>query len=213
MEQKKKSLSKEDIQALLENAEKGDCIAQFELGLSYIERIGVPQSDVKAAKWFRLSATQGYAEAQCFYGVCFFRGIGVPQSYEEAVKWYRLAAEQGLSYAQRELGDCYRKGEGVPQSYEEAAKWYRLAAEQGNAEAQARLRTLRTIKMAHKVSIVSFICLALSLYILMEADGGTFFRWTFWISVFIFCIAAYNDPGTKKILNIFGNISNAISGR
>ena len=45
-------------------ANRGNNAAQFNLGLMYFKGDGGKQNLSKAAKWFRLAATQGNAEAQ-----------------------------------------------------------------------------------------------------------------------------------------------------
>ena len=45
-------------------AQQGDPIAQFNLGMAYAQGRGVTQNDSEAAKWFRLAAEQGVADAQ-----------------------------------------------------------------------------------------------------------------------------------------------------
>jgi hypothetical protein len=45
-------------------AEEGDPIAQFNLGLLYLDGHGVPQSPMEAANWFRRAAEQDYTQAQ-----------------------------------------------------------------------------------------------------------------------------------------------------
>lgn len=99
----------------------------------------VPKDSAEAAKWYRLAAEQGYAQAQFNLGVIYATGEGVPKDDAEAVKWYRLAAEQGYAQAQFNLGVGYANGNGVPKENTEAARWYRLAAEQGYAKAQFNL--------------------------------------------------------------------------
>ena len=89
---------------------------------------GVPQDTAEAAKWYRLAANQGDANAQYNLGATYENGRGVPQDYAEAVKWYRLAADQGLALAQYRLGVMYGTGQGVPQDYVQAHKWLNLAA-------------------------------------------------------------------------------------
>lgn len=120
-------------------AEKGDAVAQFNLGLMYAEGVGTPKNDVEGAKWYRLAADQGLAEAQLNLGVMYYNGKGVPKDFNEATKLYRLAAEQGLPEAQFNLGNSYSHGEGVSQNNTEALKWFRKAAEQGSADAQNNL--------------------------------------------------------------------------
>jgi TPR repeat protein len=120
-------------------AEKGDAVAQTELGLMYRDGKGAPQDYGEAVKWYRKAAEQDNAQGQSKLGGMYARGWGVPQDYVEGVKWYRRAADQGYAPAQNVLGHCYEFGHGVAQGYAEAVKWYRKAAEQGNADAQCNL--------------------------------------------------------------------------
>ena len=108
-------------------------------GVAYDTGQGVAQDSAEAARWFRLAADQGHAEAQFNLGVMYDEGKGVPQDDAEAARWYQLAADQGLTEAQYNLGVTYDEGEGVPQDDAEAARWYRLAAEQGHGSAQFNL--------------------------------------------------------------------------
>jgi len=45
-------------------AEQGVPLAQYTLGLLYLEGKGVPQDKAEAIKWFRKAAKQGHAEAK-----------------------------------------------------------------------------------------------------------------------------------------------------
>jgi hypothetical protein len=116
-------------------AENGNARAQFNLGLMYVDGLGVPQDYAEAARLFRMAAMQGDTNAQLNLGVLYAKGQGVPQDYSEAVSWYRKAAEQGDVYAQFILGRMYVLGRGVPQNYVEAHMWWNLAASQGNDDA------------------------------------------------------------------------------
>jgi TPR repeat protein len=123
-----------------DQAENGDMIAQFNLGVSYYNGDGVKTNFDEALTWFRRAANQGYVTAQRLVGVFYYNGWGgVAVDYPEAAKWYRKAADQNETTAQWCLGDCYAKGQGVPQDYEEAVNWYRKAADQGDATAQYKL--------------------------------------------------------------------------
>jgi TPR repeat protein len=113
----------------------GDAHAQFTLGVMYGNGEGVQENDVEAAKWYRLSAVQGFAAAQFNLGLTYAMGAGVPKNDFEAVRWYRLAAEQGDADAQLYLGNAYTFGEGVPEHPVYALAWYNLAAAQGNKTA------------------------------------------------------------------------------
>jgi len=126
-------------EALLESAEQGDALAQFQLGMTYLQGRGVKQNYAEASKWLRKAAEQGDAGAQHNLGIMYERGVGVTQDFKEAAKWYRMAAEQGVADAQFNYGGMYLQGKGVPQDYAEAAIWIRKAAEQGKSTAQFNL--------------------------------------------------------------------------
>ncbi len=93
----------------------------------------------EAARWYRMAAEQGEADAQNNLGLMYELGEGVPQDNGEAARWYRKAAEQGDVNAQFNLAFMYFNGYGVPQDYGAAARWYRKAAEQGDVDAQYNL--------------------------------------------------------------------------
>jgi tetratricopeptide (TPR) repeat protein len=92
----------------------------------------------EAAKWYRLAADQGLADAQYKLGSMYDSGGRLKRDYPEAAKWYRLAANQGDGDGQLSLGIMYYWGNGVPQDYVQAYKWFTLAlarfpASSGNA--------------------------------------------------------------------------------
>ena len=60
-------------------AKQGDARAQYNLGLMYNERKGVPQDYKTAVKWYRLAAEQGNADAQYNLGLMYDKGQGVPR--------------------------------------------------------------------------------------------------------------------------------------
>ena len=60
-----------EIDALKEKAEKGDVIAQFDLGFMYANGEVVPENDAEAVKWYRKAAVQGDASAQYNLGVMY----------------------------------------------------------------------------------------------------------------------------------------------
>src|ERR1019366_6419097 len=56
---------------------------------------GVAQDDVEAAKWYRLAANQGHAQAQFNRGVAYDNGRGVVQDEVLAHLWFNLSVAQG----------------------------------------------------------------------------------------------------------------------
>ena len=89
--------------ALIETAEKGDAPAQFNLGLSYANGLGVTKDEVEAVKWYRKAAEKGNAEAQLNLGVMYANGLGVEEDDVEAYKWFLLSGAQGTEQAKEKI--------------------------------------------------------------------------------------------------------------
>jgi uncharacterized protein len=130
-------------QKSLAAAERGDAVAQLDLGTRYARGEGVEKDDAEAAKWLRKAADQNLALAQLNMGVLYATGRGVPRNNAEAVRWYRKAEEQGLPQAQLNLGLSYDLGLGVTMDKAEADSWWQKAANQGNSGAEKNLVQLR----------------------------------------------------------------------
>ena len=67
------------------DAEKGDAVAQFTLGVVYGDGVGVAKDEAEAVKWWRKAAEQNHSLAQCWLGVCHARGQGVVKDAKRAV--------------------------------------------------------------------------------------------------------------------------------
>jgi hypothetical protein len=91
-------------------AEQGNAEAQFNLGLMYDKRQGVPQNYAEAVKWYRKAAEQGFAEAQTNLGIMYFTGQGVPKDYVLAYMWFHLATSRypASEKAKRERAELSR---------------------------------------------------------------------------------------------------------
>ncbi len=122
-----------------EAAERGDAVAQYNLGAKYANGHGVEKNEREAVAWYRKAAEQGHAGAQNNLGAMYAEGRGIEKNEREAVAWFRSAAEQGYAGAQYNLGVRYANGRGVEKNEREAVAWFRKAAEQGFAEAQNNL--------------------------------------------------------------------------
>ncbi|WP_299374776.1 tetratricopeptide repeat protein [uncultured Kiloniella sp.] len=117
------------------SAKDGDELAQFNLGLMYLQGKGVSQDYDEAVKWFRLSADQGYAKAQYNMGVAYDQGMGVKKDEKESFRWNKLAAESGHAGAQFQLAYDYAIGDVVPHDLLRAYMWFYFAAEQNEDNA------------------------------------------------------------------------------
>ena len=127
-------------------AERGDSLAQYNLGVVYEYGEGVAQDPKAAVKWYTLAAEQGDTTAQFNLGLIYRNGKGIPQNYKTAVKWYTFAAEQQYAKAQYNLGLMYYNGEGFQQNYIYAHMWVNISASKGNKLA-LNLRELLVEKM------------------------------------------------------------------
>ncbi len=129
----------EKVRNFRKAAEKGNALAQYNLGACYINGEGIPKNEKKAFEWINKSAEQGYDLGQYALGTLYADGKGVPVNDAKAAEWFRKAAEQGEPQAQFSLGAIYADGKGLEQNDELAAEWYTKAAEKGNASAQLYL--------------------------------------------------------------------------
>ncbi len=98
-----------------QNAEQGNPVTQFHMGMAYQKGAGVPNDHEEAVKWYRKAADQGYPVAQASLGFMYVMGWGVSKDYKEAVKWYRKAADRDYAVAQTSLGLMYEKGSVCPE--------------------------------------------------------------------------------------------------
>lgn len=76
-------------------AEQGLLQAQFDLGLYYLNGIGVARNDAEAMRWFRRAGEAGFASAQHSMGLMYQDGQGVARDLEDALRWHARAAAQG----------------------------------------------------------------------------------------------------------------------
>lgn len=128
-----------EVKQLQDRAEKGDAVAQNDLGELYLYGRGLGPDSKAAAGWFEKSAQRGNAAAQFNLGMLFDAGQGVPADYARAVDWYRKAAAQSHSGAQYSLAAMYSYGRGVVRDDREATRWLTLSAGQGYGLAQFSL--------------------------------------------------------------------------
>ncbi len=68
--------------------------APCNLGVCYIEGIGIAKDEKKAVEYYHLAAQQNYNDAQNALGRCYANGIGIPKDDKKALEYYHLAAKQ-----------------------------------------------------------------------------------------------------------------------
>jgi TPR repeat protein len=77
---------------LLPIAEGGNALAQYRLGLVYLEATGELKSAEEAAKWLESAALQGQPHAQYKLGILYVNGNGVSRDLVQAYVWLSLSA-------------------------------------------------------------------------------------------------------------------------
>ena len=128
-------------------AEAGDAEAQYNLGLLYMNGLGVEKNERTALWWFTRAAQQGLADAQYNAGVMFYLGKGVYPSQKTAVEWWQLAVEKGHANAQNNLAIMYAFGYAVKKDPAKAVELWTAAAEQGHPDAMDSLINAYSGKM------------------------------------------------------------------
>ena len=133
---KPQDASAKSLRDLKTQAENGDAVSQFKIGVIYYKGQGVPRDYLEALNWFKKAALQNNSLAQFNAGYMYEKGEGIPQDYGAAKEWYEKAANQGNQLAQYNLGFMYEKGQGVVRDEVQALKWYNLASIQGESKAK-----------------------------------------------------------------------------
>jgi TPR repeat protein len=89
-----KKMASRHIQDLDSLADSGDAVAQYNLGVKYLKGDGAILDPSEGARYFTLSARQGYAPAQRQLAQMHLRGQAVAKSKVLAHAWLNLAAKQ-----------------------------------------------------------------------------------------------------------------------
>ena len=113
--------------AVLEQARKGDAVAQFLISKAFSD---VQGDASKSIYWARLATDQGLSMAQAHLGKFYEMGVGVERDYEQAFELFRKAAEQGDPVGALRLAGLYLAGHGVTQDDSKATALFRQAANQ-----------------------------------------------------------------------------------
>ncbi len=131
-------ISDEGISTLESAAQKGDAVAQFQLGLSYLE-----QNRVADGVSLIRSASQTLPAAQYRLAKLYDSGIGVKKDTSLARDLTERAARAGNRIAMHDLAIYYAYGNGdVSVDMETAAGWFAKAAERGVVDSQFNLAIL-----------------------------------------------------------------------
>lgn len=103
--------TEETVQRWLIKAEQGHAMAQYNLGISYYNGVGIPKDWSKALHWFKAAGVQGIVDALYMIGMMYQFGKGVVPDAEEAFRWYYKAADLGDAESQYRVGNSYHLAE------------------------------------------------------------------------------------------------------
>ena len=120
-------------------ADKGDPVAQFNLGLIYEEGKGQAVDFVKATKMYLQAAAQGHAQAMVQLAGLYFNGSAGSRDQEQALQWYKKAAALNNRDALYQLGLLSETGVATKLDYSDAINYYQQSAANGDAKAMLAL--------------------------------------------------------------------------
>lgn len=104
----------EDFQILEYQAQKGNAVAMYKIGIFYYFGLrGLRRDPSKALSWFSKAVEKGEPRSMELLGEIYVRGIGVERNYSKALEWLALAAKHQLYSAYNGIGYLYVKGYGV----------------------------------------------------------------------------------------------------
>ena len=84
---------------LQKSALQGFSGAQYDLGVIYLNGMGVQENDRTAFEWFLKAAEQGLDASQYNVGLMYSEGIGIRRNMNLAITWMRRAAAQNYPEA------------------------------------------------------------------------------------------------------------------
>jgi TPR repeat protein len=126
----------EPPQATRDAAEKGQAVAQIDLGLNFAKGTGAPKDLAAALQWFQRAADQNDPRGQYYVGLMHERGYAVERSYATALSWYQKAAEQNYPPAEIAVARFHGQGLGVPRDLTQRNAWLARAAGQDSPLAE-----------------------------------------------------------------------------
>jgi TPR repeat protein len=120
----------DDIQSIINSADKGSILALNALGKAYYYGKKVEKNIARAFDYFMRAALAGNASSQNNIGTLFRKGVGVTQDFELAIEWFTKAANQNLPRAQWNLGALYLSDEMPQKNIGQGIEWLKKSASQ-----------------------------------------------------------------------------------
>lgn len=109
-------------------AEAGNVIGEFMLGVMAEQGFGQAQDAAQAFSWYKSAADKGMASAAFNLARFYMHGNGTAKDIGKARDYLLQAAESGHGKAMHNLGQLYQQGALGDPDLAESLKWYSAAA-------------------------------------------------------------------------------------
>ena len=109
-------------------AERNFPKALYNIGIMYLNGLGVVKSVQEAISYFEKSALYGLPQGDVMLGKIYSDGNYMPRNYRQALEHYRAAAEKYSVPALLALGNLYLTGNGVNKNERQAFSYFKQAA-------------------------------------------------------------------------------------
>jgi TPR repeat protein len=130
----------ERVAEILEGlAERDVPLAQYRLGLMYLEGQGVVRSEESAMDWLSRAVELDYVDAVPPLATLYLQRGEDAATLEDGVEWYQRAADLDQAEAQAILGSYYYTGTAVEQDVRRGVRLLTLAGDGGDPRAQSNL--------------------------------------------------------------------------
>jgi hypothetical protein len=144
---------------LLQEANAGNPVSQFELSIRYLTGRGFKADTQKAAYWTKRASDQNHLLARYNLAIFEFNGWGVEWNPFDAYRDFRFVAERKIPEAQYVLAQFLTENLVVPRNWNEAYRWVKLAADSGYGPAKEALKELEkrgyggdTVRSSHQAT-------------------------------------------------------------
>ena len=131
----------------MDEAKKGNPLAEHALGLEYLLGQGFPADTAKAVYWINKAASTKLPPACFNMGLLYNYGIGVEWNPFNAYDFFKCAAKLGMPEAEYVFGVLHSSSLIVNRNLTETYKWVKLAAEQNYKPAIKTLKELRKMNI------------------------------------------------------------------
>lgn len=131
--------NKRAVYWLTQSSNNGNIQAINQLGVCYIEGVGIIKNESVGYDLVKFAADKGNITAIINVALLAVNGCGISVNYTLAAEYLQKAAEAGDGQAAYELGQLYLQGKGVEKDENKAFQSLTLAADTGLMEAQVGL--------------------------------------------------------------------------